>query len=156
MFRSTHPSSDMSQFLHLESSRLKLWAVPLGRFLFALIFIISGLNHFSSGSLSYAVNQGVPWANVLVPVSGLIALTGGLSVLLGFHARAGAFLILTFLLPVTFMMHNFWAFADPELAQMHLINFLKNLSLMGTAILITFYGAGPVSFDQSRRKHHSE
>jgi putative oxidoreductase len=143
-------------YMPVEKSSVKtntsLWAVPIGRFLFSLIFILSGLNHFASGTISYANNQGIPMADILVPVSGLIAMIGGLSVLTGFHARVGAALILIFLVPVTFLMHNFWAVADPQMAQMQMANFMKNLSIMGGAILVAFYGAGPISIDNHHRK----
>jgi putative oxidoreductase len=136
------------------SAKISQLAVPLGRFLYSLIFIMSGLNHFTSGSISYAANAGVPLASILVPVSGIIALIGGLSVLTGFHTRTGSLLLLLFLVPVTFIMHNFWAVPDPEMAQMQMIHFMKNLALIGGATLLAFYGAGPLSFDnyKARRK----
>lgn len=131
---------------HVHASN-NLWAVPVGRFLFSLIFIISGINHFSSGSISYAASTGLPMADILVPVSGIIALIGGLSVATGFHARVGAVLILLFLVPVTFIMHNFWSVADPAMAQIQMSHFMKNIAMIGGAILLAFYGAGPNSLD---------
>ncbi len=130
---------------HQVHAKNNIWAVPIGRFLFSLIFVMSGINHFSSGSISYAASTGLPMADILVPVSGIIALVGGLSVLTGFHARLGAMLILLFLIPVTFLMHNFWSVTDPAMAQMQMTQFMKNLALIGAAILIAFYGAGPLS-----------
>lgn len=133
--------------LDFTGTKLSLWAVPIGRFLYSLIFIMSGINHFSSGSIGYAASQGVPMADILVPISGILAIVGGLSVLLGFHARFGAILLILFLLPVTFLMHNFWAFSDPEMAQMQMIHFMKNIAMLGGGVLIAFYGAGPISLD---------
>ena len=46
----------------------------------------------------------------------MLALVGGLSIILGFKARLGAVLIILFLVPVTFMMHKFWDITDPKLA----------------------------------------
>jgi putative oxidoreductase len=83
--------------------------VPLGRLLFTLIFLESVPGHFSSQTIAYAAHQGTPLASVLVPLSGILALLGGLSVLLGYHARVGAFLLALFLIPVTLVMHPFWA-----------------------------------------------
>lgn len=128
----------------------RLWAVPLGRFFFSLIFIFSGLNHFSSETIAYAASTGLPMANILVPLSGLMILVGGLSVLLGYYARVGALLIVAFLVPVTLVMHNFWNIADSQMAQMQMIMFMKNIGLLGGAILIAFYGAGPISLDHKR------
>jgi putative oxidoreductase len=142
--RSTHHVA-----MKAKSSQL---VIPVARFLFALIFIVSGLNHFTSGSVSYAASQGIPMADILVPVSGLMALIGGLSVLLGVHARVGAILLLLFLIPVTVLMHNFWSFSDPEMAQMQMTHFLKNLAMMGGALMVVFYGAGPYSLDNRQRR----
>jgi uncharacterized membrane protein YphA (DoxX/SURF4 family) len=74
-----------------------------------LIFIAGGLGHFSHQEIANAASQGVPIANILVPVSGIIAIVGGPSILLGFHGKVGAWLLVFFLVRVTFMMHNFWA-----------------------------------------------
>jgi len=63
--------------------------VPLARLLFAAIFLMSVPGHFQAPTIAYAAQQGVPFATVLVPLSGALALAGGLSILLGWHARAG-------------------------------------------------------------------
>lgn len=147
--------ADMTHTNHaLTGPKLSVWTVPVARFLYSLIFILAGINHFSSGTIGYAASSGVPFANILVPISGAMAIAGGISVLLGSHARFGALLLILFLVPVTIMMHNFWAVTDPAAAQMQMVNFLKNLGLMGGALLIAFYGAGPVSWDQHHRQHH--
>ena len=121
--------------------------VVLGRILFVLIFVMAGPNHFSHQTIAYAASTGVPLASIAVPVSGLMALLGGLSIALGYRARIGAWLIVLFLLPVTPMMHNFWAVTDPMMHQMQMIMFMKNLSMLGGALLITQFGSGPGSLD---------
>lgn len=131
----------------IPKSRFAYWTVPIARFLYSFIFIISGFNHFTSGSISYADSMGIPLPDILVPVSGIIAIVGGISVLLGLHARAGAFLLLLFLLPVTILMHPFWIYEDLQVAQMQMTHFFKNLSLIGATILFIFYGSGPISLD---------
>jgi putative oxidoreductase len=119
----------------------------LGRLLFALIFLMSAPMDFSSQTIAYAASQGVPFASIAVPLAGVIALAGGLSVLLGHRARIGAWLIVLFLAAVTPMMHNFWAVTDPTMHQMQFIMFLKNLSMLGGALFISQTGAGPWSLD---------
>ena len=123
----------------------------LGRLFFVLIFLMAGPNHFSSQTIAYAASQGVPLASIAVPFSGVLALTGGLSILLGYRARIGAWLIALFLVAVTPTMHKFWGVPDPMMHQMQMIMFMKNLSILGGALLITQLGAGPWSLD-SRRK----
>lgn len=122
--------------------------VVLGRFLYALIFVVAGAGHFSQATIDYAAHQGVPLAGLAVPVSGLFAILGGLSVMLGFYARYGALLLVAFLAPVTLMMHAFWAIPDPMQAQVQQVMFMKNLSMLGAALLILYFGAGPASLDE--------
>ena len=121
--------------------------VPIGRALYALIFITSVFSHFSSGAIAQASAHGVPLAAVAVPLAGMIALIGGISVLLGYRAQFGAFLLLVFLVPVTLVMHRFWGLSDPQQAMIQKVMFMKNLSMAGTALLIMYFGSGPVSLD---------
>lgn len=117
--------------------------VLLGRLLFAAIFLMLGPAHFTKQLIGYAASQGVPLASVAVPVSGLIAIAGALSILLGYHAKIGGWLIALFLIPVTFMMHKFWTVTDPMMAQLQMMMFMKNISMLGGALLISQFGAGP-------------
>lgn len=121
-----------------------------GRILFAAIFILSGFFHFSQQDIANAVHAGMPVAGFLVPASGILALLGGLSVLLGYKAKIGAWLLVLFLVPVTLAMHNFWAVKDPMMAQMQMAMFMKNVSMLGGALLISQFGAGPLSLDAKR------
>jgi putative oxidoreductase len=122
-----------------------------GRVLFSLIFIFAGLNHFSKQTIAFAASQGVPLASVAVPLSGVIAVVGGLSILLGYRAKLGAWLIVLFLAGVT-PLHNFWAVHDPMMAQIQMAMFMKNISMLGGALLISQFGAGPLSLDARRSR----
>jgi len=124
--------------------------VVLGRFFFALIFLMAGANHFSGQAIGYAASQGVPLASIAVPFSGVLAIAGGLSILLGYHAKLGGWLLVLFLVPVTLMMHKFWLVQDPMMAQIQMILFMKNVSMLGGALLISQFGAGPLSLDARR------
>jgi putative oxidoreductase len=128
------------------------YLVPIGRALFAVIFIMSGPTHFAAASIGYAAKVGLPFAGLLVPASGIVALLGGLSVLLGYRARIGAWLIVLFLIPVTLTMHNFWSVTDPMMAQMQLAMFMKNVAMLGGALLLAYWGAGPLSLDARRHR----
>ncbi|HET9136209.1 MAG TPA: DoxX family protein [Candidatus Kapabacteria bacterium] len=123
--------------------------VLLGRILFSAIFIESAIGHFSAQTIAYAAGNGVPIADIVVPFSGILALIGGISVLIGYKARWGAWMLVAFLVPVTLMMHDFWNMTDPQ-ASMNRVMFMKNISMLGGALLIAYFGAGPVSFDHSR------
>jgi putative oxidoreductase len=119
----------------------------IGRILFAIIFVESGFNHFGHAAISYAAQNGVPLANIAVPLSGVLAIVGGLMIAIGFQARIGGILIALFLIPVTLFMHAFWKVSDPMQHQMQLVNFLKNLALLGGSFAFIYFGAGPLSVD---------
>jgi putative oxidoreductase len=69
---------------------------------------------------------------------------------LGYRAKIGAWLLVLFLVPVTLMMHNFWAVKDPMMARIQMAMFLKNVTMLGGALLISQFGAGPLSLDARR------
>jgi putative oxidoreductase len=124
----------------------------IGRVLLCLLFLISGLTfHFTSDAVQYAEAQGVPAASLLVPLSGVIAIVGALSIMFGYRAKWGAWLLVIFLIPVTFMMHNFWAIDDPMQRQMQMTMFMKNLGLLGGVLLVAYWGAGPISLDSKQQ-----
>jgi putative oxidoreductase len=121
-----------------------------GRVLYSLIFLMTPLSHFSAGAIAYADLNGVPMSGILVPLSGVIGFLGGLSVLLGYQAKRGAWLLVAFLIPVSFAMHAFWKVQDPMMHQAQLAHFFKNMSMLGAALLISQFGAGPMSLDARR------
>lgn len=144
------PSTQPGQ--RLVSHKITRYAVPVGRVLFVLIFLVAGPHHFTHDAIAYAQSNGVPMARLLVPLSGALAVLGGLSVALGYKARFGALLLALFLLPVTLMMHRFWTIDDPQQAMMQQVMFMKNMSMLGAALFLSHFGAGPLSIDQ--RVHH--
>ena len=110
----------------------------LGRILYGGFFVMGGLNHFQNlGMMSgFTASKGVPAAKAAVTVSGLLIFIGGLLVVFGWHVRIGLACIVLFLVPVTFLMHNFWVEKEmmPRINQM--VNFQKNLALLGAALMM--------------------
>lgn len=126
------------------------YLVLIGRILFALIFITAAPRHFSHEGAQHAAELGVPAAAVLVPISGIMALAGGISVAVGYKARWGAWLLVGFLVPVTLMMHSFWKLQDPAAIRVQQAMFAKNVSMLGAALLLTQFGSGEFSLDKRK------
>ncbi len=130
------------------------WLYLIGRILFGLIFLGSGLGHFMqlSGMAQYAASKRVPAAKPMVMLSGLLLLAGGLSVILGLYMEIGTWLLVFFLLPTAFTMHNFWALTDPQQKTVEQAMFMKNLSMAGAALVLYYvvqtYGYGPFTLGQ--------
>lgn len=124
------------------------YIVLIGRILYSAVFISASLGHFTHDAVAYGMERGIPAASMLVPLSGILAFLGGLSILIGFKARYGAWLIVLFLIPVTFVMHNFWTIEDLHTQAIQKALFLANLSMLGAAFMITYFGSGPMSVDK--------
>ena len=110
----------------------------VGRILFALIFINSGFAHFSQreAMTGYAQFKKVPAAKLAVPLTGLMILLGGISMVLGIWMDLGALLLAIFLIFSAFMMHNFWTIDDATQKMNETVAFFKNLSMAGAALII--------------------
>jgi putative oxidoreductase len=131
----------------IVSHRVTRYLVPIGRCLLAALFLRAAPLHLSPQGIAFAASEGVPMPEVLVPLSGLMAGVGGLSVALGYQARFGAFLLALFLIPVTLLMHDYWNVVDPTQAMLQQTMFWKNVSMLGSALVLAHFGAGPVSID---------
>ena len=123
----------------------------VGRILFSLIFLIKPLEHFSNLAVLRGAEMGVPAPHFWVPLWGVIAFLGGLSLLLGFKAKIGAWLLVLFLIPTTLYMHPFWGADDSFASMMHGYCFWKNISLLGTALMIAYMGSGPCSLETAKK-----
>jgi len=133
---------------------MRLWHV-IGRTIFGGFFLYNGINHLknSAGMAQYAGAKGVPAAEQAVQATGALLIGGGLSVLAGAKPRQGLAAIVAFLLPVTLQMHRFWDEQDPQARQAEMINFMKNVALIGAAL--TMMGIDepwPASVDAARQE----
>ena len=118
----------------------------VGRCLLGLLFIVSGIGKITgySATAGYMAGHGLPFVALLLPLTILVELGGGLMLVFGWHARRAALVLLLFLIPTTLIFHNFWA-VPAEQMQGQKINFLKNLAIMGGMLYVTVFGSGPLS-----------
>jgi uncharacterized membrane protein YphA (DoxX/SURF4 family) len=124
-----------------------------GRICLALIFFVSAASKLSdfSGNAARMAAKGIPAAGLMLAGACVFEIVGALLVVLGWRTRLGAWLLILFLIPTTLLYHNFWASDGGErLAQM--LEFLKNLSIIGGLLLVAGHGAGPLSLDARRRR----
>lgn len=131
----------------LDESRLpRHHAISLiGRILFTLIFFLSGVTHFTDiEGYTSLMHEAIPFRTFWVLISGIVELLGATMILFNRSARIGGWLIVLFLLPVTFTVHGYeTVFADSaEMRAIQLSFFLKGLAMTGCALLITQLGAG--------------
>ena len=126
--------------------------VLLGRVLFALIFLLSGPNHFTSQTIAYATSRedaarvdsrstiGNPdAAGRTVNCDWLSGPRGSVAdrAISGCRHAVDA--------------QVFGRISDPMMHLMQFVMFMKNLSMLGAALLISQLGAGPWSLDARRK-----
>jgi uncharacterized membrane protein YphA (DoxX/SURF4 family) len=106
-----------------------------GRMIFGGYFVYNGIRHFRDRDMliGYAKSKGVRWPALAVLGTGTMMLVGGLSLLTGVKPKVGAGLVTGFLAGVTPQMHDYWNASDPMQRMNDMVNFTKNLALIGGA-----------------------
>ncbi|MFZ0389435.1 MAG: DoxX family membrane protein [Calditrichia bacterium] len=109
----------------------------IGRLMAGGFYIYNSFNHFSSLNMmaAFADSKGVPAPKAAVLISGLFLLLGGISIITGVFVITGIILIALFLLIVSFYMHAFWKIGEEKTRRPELINFAKNMALLGSALM---------------------
>jgi putative oxidoreductase len=110
----------------------------LGRLAFGGFFLYNGINHLKNRKAlaQYAGAKKVPLPDVAVAATGVALIVGGASILLGIKPKIGAIAIMGFLAGVSPMMHDFWHAEDANQRQNDMINFGKNMALLGGALAL--------------------
>ena len=129
----------------------------LGRFMIATIFLLSAAGNKIPKFAEVVKTMdavGVPQPQIMLIGAIAFLLIGGLSVAIGYKARFGALLLLSFLAAATYYFHAFWKIdvkVEPEQFKEQMIAFMKNLALAGTMVFLIANGAGPGSLDARSR-----
>ncbi len=118
----------------------------------ATIFLMSAAGNkipqFNSVA-GYMASEGVPTPKIMLVGAIVFLILGSVSIIVGYKARIGAALLLVFLILATYFFHDFWNFQGAE-QQPQVIQFMKNLSMMGTMVFLMANGSGPASVDANR------
>ncbi|MEW2357985.1 DoxX family protein [Spirillospora sp. NPDC029432] len=117
----------------------------IGRIVFTAIFIGAGIGHLTATEAmsGYAASKKLPQPKLMVQLSGALILVASVMIILGVWPDLAALGLVLFLLLTAFVFHDFWAQTDPATRQNEQLQFLKDLSLAGAALLIfAVYAAG--------------
>jgi putative oxidoreductase len=137
----------------LDSSWRSAMAL-IGRLLIAAIFLMSGIAKLTDtpGTVAHMTAAGIPYADTLAIVAGVGEVLGALAIAFGLLTRLGAFGLFLYMIPTTVIFHAFWNYHGAEqLPQM--VNFMKNLAIMGGLATLVAFGAPRLSID--RRIRHA-
>ena len=116
--------------------------LPLAaRICLALIFLNASVNHLMGfqGFIATIASKNLPLPAVLAAGTVVFQMLGAIALIAGFKAKAGAALLILFLIPATLFFH-------PPASD--LTNFLKNIALIGGLLMVIAYGPGRLSIDE--------
>lgn len=113
-------------------------AFLVGRIIVGLYWLMGAVNHFTQvkSMVPYAKMKNVPMAEIAVPGTGVLLILAALSIITGFYPIVAVAALVIFLVPVTFMMHNFWTIEDPMAKMTDMIMFTKNMSMIGYTLIL--------------------
>ena len=101
-----------------------------------------------SGQASYMQSHRLPVQLIpaMLGIALVIEAAGVLCLIVGWEARAAAFVMFLYLGVVSVLLHNFWAAQGMAAAGMQ-TQFLKNVGIMGGLLIIATHGPGRWSVD---------
>jgi len=122
------------------------YAAPVGRILIASLFLYAAYGKITgfAGTAAYMTDV-VMWPSLMLALGIAFELIGGLSLLLGWKTRWGAWALIAFTLVASALFHNFLQ------DETQIVMFLKNLSIIGGLLYIATYGAGALSVDNRKQ-----
>ena len=124
-----------------ENSWLAQGVLPLlGRLLLSVIFVTSAISKAFSwpDNVAYMSGKHMPLIPLLLAAALLVEALGGLCLITGLAARSAAAILFLYLIPVSFILHDFMG-----------TQFQKNLGIMGGLLLIASFGPGRFSVRRS-------
>src|ERR1700761_901436 len=110
----------------------------IGRIILGDFFVYNGINHLKQQKAlsQYASAKHVPKPDAAVIASGVAMIAGGTSIVLGVKPKIGALLVAGFLGVVSPVIHDFWKHEDPNQRLNDMVNFSKNLALLGATVAL--------------------
>lgn len=119
----------------------------LGRMLLSVIFFFDAYETMTYITITKQkmTQYGLIWRqDLILYVTIFLLILGGLSLLLGYRVKLGAFMLLVYLLPITFIIHSFWN--DPDnIRRFQSILFMKNIAICGGLLSLVANGSGKFS-----------
>ena len=73
-----------------------------------------------------------------------LLLIGGIMVLVGYRSTLGAIMLLTYWVPVTFIIHDFWNEPKDQM-RLQSILFMKDIAIIGGLLMLVGKGSGRYS-----------
>jgi putative oxidoreductase len=132
----------------LSDLTTKGYASLAARFCLSAVYLYSGLAKLVDmpAGMAEVAGLGMPAPGLLLALTILVQLGGGVLMLVGLWTRLAAFLLVGFTVVATALAHNPFGLEGVEF-QRQLTTSLEHLAIVGGIILVIAGGAGPISID---------
>jgi putative oxidoreductase len=123
----------------------------IARVLIAAIFLFGAAGKFFNYEHmgAYMQTKGLTNIPVLLYIAAFVELFAGIALIIGYRTKLAAFVLFLFLIPVTYIMHDFWNLQGQEQMQ-NLVHFFCNLAIAGGLLLIMSSNSGKNSSESNR------
>ncbi|CBJ42203.1 DoxX family protein [Ralstonia solanacearum] len=124
--------------------------ILLARVLMMLLFLISGWGKVTgfAGTVGYMGTVGAPMPMLAAIIAVIMEFGVGIALLIGFWTRPLALLMALFVLGTALIAHTYWN-VEGAMQTANMVQFYKNLSIMGGLILLSVTGAGKYALQKS-------
>lgn len=129
--------------------RRKDEAILVARLLLMVLFVLFGWSKLTgfSGAVAIMVAEGTPVPTVAAIIAVVMEFFVGIAIVLGFYTRPLALLLALYTLAAAVIGHHYWTMIDGERIA-NMIDFYKNVSIMGGLLLLCVTGPGKYSIDR--------
>jgi putative oxidoreductase len=119
----------------------------IGRIFVAFIFLYEAYDSifYFQETKEKMTYFGLTWQQDLLLVGAIVLLVlGGTLVSIGYRSSLGAILLMLYWIPLTFIIHDFWNYDEPE-KRFEAMIFMKNIAITGGLLIILVNGSGRYS-----------
>jgi putative oxidoreductase len=119
------------------------------RILLMLLFVLFGWSKLTgfAGTVAYMTQTGAPMPEISAVIAVVMEFAVGVAIVVGFYTRPLAVILALYTLGTAVIAHHYWTMSGME-QYMNMINFYKNVSIIGGLLLLTVAGPGKYSFDR--------
>jgi putative oxidoreductase len=107
--------------------------------LLGVFFIVNAINHFYNSHIlqEYAHKKGLIKPEIMVFLSGLLLLAGGISMITRYFIIEGMIGLCIFMAIAAFTIHSFWKEREKEIMMMEFMHFVKNWAIIFELLYLT-------------------
>jgi putative oxidoreductase len=120
-----------------------------GRCAFVYFYIASAMDIVGDfrGIAAELTAKHVPIPPLVLLVTLVLILMGCISLLFGYHTRHGAVMLFGMTIISTFILHDFWHYADAGARAAQFSIFIRDFAICGGLLLMVGMGPGPFAVD---------